>query len=176
MECRKAKQSMIRGEGVGIPFTSPNTVLFQCGQHRIGPDARFGPSPSGTGLFDGFRLVGQRLPSHLTRLVFQGSVLSRIYLPASLCSAGITPLPSSYGCSDFRRGDAACALSTLWGRLDSHAGSACPKRISLLIASKLLSIPSPTTPHCPKDRFVLSLWLTSIHLAVNRGILDFAIC
>ena len=96
---------MIREEGVGIPFTSSNTVLFQCGQHRIGPDTRFGPSPSGSSLFGGFRLVGQRLPSHLTRLFFQGSVLSRIYLPASLGSTGVTLLQSYYECSDFRFGD-----------------------------------------------------------------------
>ena len=34
------------------------------------------------------------------------------------------------------------------------------KRISLFISSKLLSIPSPTTPRCPEDQFVLPLRLT----------------
>ena len=30
-----------------MPFTSSNTVVFQCGQHRIGPDAWFRPGPVG---------------------------------------------------------------------------------------------------------------------------------
>ena len=42
------------------------------------------------------------------------------------------------------------------------------KRISLLIASKLLSIPSPTTPRCPEDRFVLTLQLTFLLPSFTR--------
>ena len=30
-----------------MPFASSNTVVFQCGQHRIGPNARFRPGPAG---------------------------------------------------------------------------------------------------------------------------------
>jgi hypothetical protein len=71
-----------------------------------------------------------------------------------------SPFQSSYGCSDFRSGESSCVLMALWVRLVSHDRSAYPKRGSLFTASKLLSIPSPTTPRCPKDRSVLSLWLT----------------
>lgn len=145
-----------------MPFASSNTVVFQCGQHRIGPDTRFGPLPAGAYVFGRFSQGCLLLPGHLTRLVFQGFVLSRIYLPASLCSTGITPLQSSYGCSDFRFGESSCVLMALWVRLVSHDRSAYPKRGSLFIASKLLSILSPTTPRRPKDRFVLPLWLTSL--------------
>ena len=150
-----------------MPFASSNTVEFQCGQHRIGPDTRFGPLPAGAYVFGRFSLSCFWLLGHLTRLVFQDSVLSRIYLPASLRSTGITLLQSSYECSDFRFGESSCVLMALWVRLVSHGRSACPKRGSLLNASKLLSIPSPTTPRRPEDRFVLSPWLTSIYLAVS---------
>jgi hypothetical protein len=152
-----------------MPFPSSNTVVFQCGQHWIGPDARFCPFPAGTDIFGGFSPGGLWPPRHLIRWFFQVSVLSQIYLPASLCSTGITPFQSSYGCSDFHIGESSCVLMALWGRLVPHDRSACPRWISLLIALKLLSIPSPTTPRDPEDRFVLSLRLTIVSLQTTMA-------
>ena len=82
-----------------------------------------------------------------------------INLPASLCSTGVTPLPSSYGRSDSRRGSRGLARGPLGEAASQTWRSADPRRVSLFNAFDLPVIPPPTTPRCSR----LDLFCSGTH-------------
>ena len=81
------------------PFFSFHS-RFQGRQHAIGPDRRFRPRPTSADFSGLFSLVGRRALRHCRRVGVRRSGQTRIHLPASLGSDGITRPQRYYGRSD----------------------------------------------------------------------------
>jgi len=107
--------------------TPPDTPRPGVPQQTCGSPERFHSGPAGPSVSGPFSPVGHSRP-----VVAPPRWVTRLHLPTPLRSAGITPLPRYYGCSDS------------WAAL-------LTAQVSLLHVVGLPTVPSPTTLRVPSE-------------------------
>jgi len=152
-----------------MPFSSSNLVVFQSCQHLRGPNTLFSPRPVGEVVSRESRRRGLSLRGHCFRLLFQ--------VIFSFRSIFLRPFARQKLLCVIARMDALTSIAA--NDPSSDVSPANQRWISLFPVLNLLTIPSPTTPRCPRVDLFFSgadrLLLCSTGVPVAYGILDFAI-